>query len=92
MGCSKCKNKSKLTKENNSNSVSYTDNDIVKTILVLIVKFILFVITAFVLSIVVIPFSIYLLYKAMFLDGSVNVEQIMVRFKMINKNKTEITS
>jgi hypothetical protein len=92
MACSKCKNKNK-NKDTKQSDITYQPKgDIVKSFLVFVVKFILFIITGFVLTIIVIPFSLYLLFKALFLDGTVNVEQILTRLNMINKNTKEISS
>jgi hypothetical protein len=92
MACSKCKNKNK-NKDTKQSDITYQPKgDIVKSFLVFVVKFLLFIITGFVLTIIVIPFSLYLLFKALFLDGTVNVEGILTRFNMINKNTKEISS
>jgi lipopolysaccharide/colanic/teichoic acid biosynthesis glycosyltransferase len=92
MACSKCKNKNK-NKDTKQSDITYQPKgDIVKSFLDFVVKFILFIITGFVLTIIVIPFSLYLLFKALFLDGTVNVEQILTRLNMINKNTKEISS
>ena len=92
MACSKCKNKNKNKDPKQSDITYQPKGDIVKSFLVFVVKFLLFIITGFVLTIIVIPFSLYLLFKALFLDGTVNVEGILTRFNMINKNTKEISS
>ena len=82
MGCN-CKNK------NNGNLPNESEND--KTfgdkIVVFLFKVLLFVFVSILVSVVIIPFSIYVIYNAIFRDGTLNVENFITNSKKyFNKN------
>jgi len=82
MGCN-CKNK------NNGELTNDSEND--KTfgdkILTFLVSVVLFIFVSILVSVVIIPFSIYVIHKAIFRDGTLNVENFIKNSKQyFNKN------
>ena len=85
MGCSKCKNKK--TTSNQNEKLNENDNSLVKSFLVILTKSLLFMVTSVILTIIVIPFSIYLLFKAIFLNSTIDTSLMMEGVKkMISKD------
>tara|TARA_R110001606_G_scaffold192255_1_gene340056 strand:- start:594 stop:947 length:354 start_codon:yes stop_codon:yes gene_type:complete len=88
MGCNSCKKNSAsiagLTITNNGGKKS-----IGVKILIFSVKIVLFIISSFLLGITVVPFSIYLLSKAMFFDGNIDIESLIVGVSNHFKDKKE---
>tara|TARA_R110002126_G_scaffold43556_3_gene125033 strand:- start:26799 stop:27095 length:297 start_codon:yes stop_codon:yes gene_type:complete len=88
MGCN-CKNKNNgdLTKD------LETDETLGEKLLIFSVKVLLFIFVSIVVSIVIIPFSIYAVYKAIFKDGNLDIVKFITNTKKyFNKNTTIINS
>ena len=82
MGCN-CKNKNK----DNLTNESENDKTFGDKIMVFSVKVILFIFVSILVSVVIIPFSIYVIYNAIFRDGTLNVENFITNSKKyLNKN------
>ena len=82
MGCN-CKNKNK----DNLTNESENDKTFGDKIMVFSVKVILFIFVSILVSVVIIPFSIYVIYNAIFRDGTLNVENFITNSKKyFNKN------
>ena len=84
MGCN-CKNKK------NGNMTNDTNNDktLGNKIMLFLFKGLLFVFVSILVSMVIIPFSIYVIYNAIFKDGTLNVENFINNSKnYFNKNGT----
>lgn len=88
MGCSSCKKNSIKVGGTNLSS-NGSKNSIGVKILIFIVKIILFLITSVILTIIVIPFSVYMLAKVFFYDGTVDVESLIVGLNNMIRNRKE---
>ena len=87
MGCSSCKSNNDLL--NTGNKVNLKKGDVGARSIVFIAKSILFVISLVIAIPVVIPFTIYALYKTIFLNSGVDVTSGLVNlgsFLMRKKN------
>jgi hypothetical protein len=81
MACSKCKNKKKgntITETNSENNKS-----LVKSSLVVLTKIMLFLVSGAILTVIVVPFSIYLLFKSIFIDSSLDTSLMMQAVRKI---------
>jgi hypothetical protein len=81
MACSKCKNKKKgntITETNSENNKS-----LVKSFLVVLTKIMLFLVSGAILTVIVVPFSIYLLFKSIFIDSSLDTSLMMQAVRKI---------
>jgi len=85
MGCSKCKNKKKgnTTTETNSENVIENNKSLVKSSLVFLTKIMLFIVSGAILTVIVVPFSIYLLFKSIFIDSSLDTSLMMQAVRKI---------
>jgi len=85
MACSKCKNKNKgnSTTQINSENVIENNKSLVKSFLVLLTKIMLFIVSGTILTVIVIPFSIYLLFKSIFVDSNLDASLMMKAVKKI---------
>lgn len=90
MACSKCKNKNKSNDKIDLNGEIENENNesLVKNFLVFLTKILIFLIAGVILSIIVVPFSIYLLFKAIFLDATLDTTMMTNMLKMITTQKT----
>lgn len=88
MACSKCKNKG--VKQVNTIQSNKPHSDIVKSFLVLLIKIMLFLVSGIILTVIVIPFSIYLLFKSIFIDSNLDASLMMQAVKKIAS--TDITT
>lgn len=81
MGCN-CKNK------NNGNLKNDSENDKTfgATLLRYFVSVVLFIFISLLVSVVIIPCSIYVIYKAIFKDGTLNVENFITNSKKYFNN------
>jgi len=81
MGCSKCKNK----KKGNTTTETNIENNksLVKSFLVLLTKIMLFLVSGSILTVIVVPFSIYLLFKSIFIDSSLDTSLMMQAVRKI---------
>ena len=87
MGCNCKDDKNWVGNKDKSNSQSKDDKGLFIKILSLIVKSILFIIASVVASIIVIPFSIYMLFKVIFLDNSMDFTDALFTIgKRLKKN------
>tara|TARA_R110000772_G_scaffold17946_3_gene49888 strand:+ start:57597 stop:57974 length:378 start_codon:yes stop_codon:yes gene_type:complete len=83
MGCSSCKKSKKGTKGNNSflggnlPLKPAEELNFLEKVIVFISKVFGFIVGGIIISILVIPFSLYLLFKIMFLDESIDIVGIM---------------
>ena len=89
MGCNKCKNKNKSNTKIDVNGEIENENNqsSVKKFLVFLTKILIFLIAGVILSIIVVPFSIYLLFKAIFLDARLDTTMMTNMLKMITTQK-----
>jgi hypothetical protein len=81
MGCSKCKNKKKGNTTTETNSEN--NKSLVKSFLVLLTKIMLFLVSGAILTVIVVPFSIYLLFKSIFIDSSLDTSLMMQAVRKI---------
>jgi len=86
MGCN-CKNKNFLVSNSETPKSNLTNMEL---LIDFSVKVISFLIGSLLLSIAMIPFSIYLLFKVIFLDGKLDVTKTMVNIgKLLKINQNE---
>ena len=81
MGCSKCKNKKKGNTTTETNSEN--NKSLVKSSLVVLTKIMLFLVSGAILTVIVVPFSIYLLFKSIFIDSSLDTSLMMQAVRKI---------
>ncbi len=81
MACSKCKNKKKGNTTTGTNSKN--NKSLVKSFLVLLTKKSLFLVSGSILTVIVVPFSIYLLFKSIFIDSSLDTSLMMQAVRKI---------
>jgi len=87
MGCNKCKNKNKSNAKIDVNGEIENNQSLVKNFLVLLTKILIFLIAGVILSIIVVPFSVYLLFKAIFLDATLDTTMMTNMLKTITTQK-----
>lgn len=91
MGCN-CKNKGNDKNKDNLNKDSETDKTFGEKILIFSVSVVLFIFVSILISIVIIPFSIYLVYKAIFKDGTLDIVKLITNTKKyFNKNTNSVS-
>jgi len=87
MGNCNCKKDSKNNIENVTNKDSKNKQPLVIRGLVFISKLFIFLFASVISTIIVIPFSIYMLYKVIFLNEGVDVRGAMLKLGKILKKK-----
>jgi hypothetical protein len=88
MGCSSCK-KNKIKIGGNNVSIDNSEKSVGVKVLIFLTKGVLFLIASVIMSLIVIPFSIYMLAKVFFFDGSVDVESLIVGANNFFKDRKE---
>ena len=84
MGCN-CKNDK--NKETGEQTNVEKDSSVFNKILLIIVKLFLFIIASAIGAVIVIPFTIFLLYKSIFSDSSVDVTNMILSIAKPLKNR-----
>jgi hypothetical protein len=86
MGCKKCKEKKVLT---NVNQEEIDNASVGEKVLIVVVKFLLFCIVAPILTVIIIPFSLYMLFNVLFLEGNVDITSGLVSVGKMLTGKSE---
>ena len=86
MGCSSCK-KNKIKIGGSTLSTDGGKKSVGVKIIIFLTKGVLFLIASIIMSIIVIPFSVYMLAKVFFFDGSVDVESLIVNANNFFKDR-----
>ena len=84
--CKKNENGEDITKKN----LNEDKNSFFIKILIFIIKIIIFIMASAIISIIVIPFSIFMLIKVMFLDESIDLTNILLYIGKKLKGKEDI--
>lgn len=86
MGCNTCKG-NKSIDLNNLNSESQANKSLGTALLIFTVKLIIFIMVTPILLVIVIPFSFFMIIKALFFDGKVNTTNGLISLGKYLKNK-----